>query len=216
MSHSYKTIARRGVEEFIVNKSRFIGYASPVETEEEAQKFIEEIKIKHKDATHNVSAYVIGQDSNVQRFNDDGEPSGTAGIPALEVLKKEEIRNAAIVITRYFGGVKLGGGGLIRAYTKGAKIAIESSIIVVMGEFNLVSLELQYTAYGRIENYFIENGYTAEKIEFKDDVRIEMFVRKDLYGAFISDMMDMTSGDIIYRIIEEKFLPEKDGVRWRE
>lgn len=216
MSQTYKTIARRGVDEFIVNKSRFIGYASPVKTEEEALKFIEEIKNKHKDATHNVSAYVIGQDSNVQRFSDDGEPSGTAGIPALEVLKKEEIRNAAVVITRYFGGVKLGGGGLIRAYTKGAKIAIESSIIVIMAEFNLVSLELQYTAYGRIENYFIENGYTAEKVEFKDDVRIEMFVRKDLYNAFISDMMDMTSGDIKYRIIEEMFLPEKDGVRWRE
>ncbi|WP_422486514.1 YigZ family protein [Gudongella sp. DL1XJH-153] len=216
MSHSYKTIASRGVDEFIVNKSRFIGYASPVYTEEEALSFIEEIKIKHKDATHNVSAYVLGENSIIQRFNDDGEPSGTAGIPALEVLKKEEIRNAALVITRYFGGVKLGGGGLIRAYTKGAKIAIESSIIVIMSEFNLVSLKLQYTAYGKIENYFIENGYTPEKVEFRDDVTMEIFVKKNLYDRFVSDMMDMTSGDIKYRIIEEKFLPEKDGVRWRE
>src|SRR5690606_30234976 len=109
---------------------RFIGYAMPVETEDEAVKFIEEIKTKHRDATHNVYAYVLGEDNNIQRYSDDGEPSGTAGIPALEVIKKEDLRNVAVVVTRYFGGKKLGTGGLIRAYTRGAKIGLEAGIII--------------------------------------------------------------------------------------
>ncbi|WP_409228565.1 YigZ family protein [Gudongella sp. SC589] len=216
MSETYRTIAKRGVDEFIISKSRFIGYAAPVTTEEEAQEFIQEIKSRHRDATHNVSAYVLGRDSNIQRFNDDGEPSGTAGIPALEVLKKEELRNTAVVVTRYFGGIKLGGGGLIRAYTKGAKIALEASVIVTMEKFKLLRMVINYTAYGKIENYFVENGYTPEKIDYLQAINIDMYVNNGLYGGFLEDMLHMTSGDIEYNIVEEKYLPVKDGVRWRE
>lgn len=215
MSDNYKTIGKRGQDEFVINKSRFIGYAAPVRTEEEAVDFIEEIKKKHKDATHNVSAYVIGKESNIQRFSDDGEPSGTAGIPVLEVLKKEEIRNAVVVVTRYFGGVKLGGGGLIRAYTKASKIAIDASIIVTMKKFNLVSMDIQYTAYGKIENYFMENGYIPDNINYLEDVNIDIYVSKDVYKSFIEDLMDITSGDLKYHIEDEKYLPVKKGVRWR-
>ncbi|MCR3956211.1 MAG: YigZ family protein [Gudongella sp.] len=216
MKETYRTIAGRGADEFVINKSRFIGYGAPVTTEEEALAFIEEIKTRHKDATHNVSAYVLGRDSNIQRFNDDGEPSGTAGIPALEVLKKEELRNAAVVVTRYFGGVKLGGGGLIRAYTKGAKIAIEASVIVTMEKFNLIRMGINYTAYGKIENYFMENGYIPEKVEYLETVYIDMYVKKSLSDSFLDDMKDMTSGEIDYALVEEKYLPVKDGVRWME
>ncbi|MGM0396393.1 MAG: YigZ family protein [Bacillota bacterium] len=216
MIESYKTVARRGQAEFVVKKSRFIGYAAPAETEEQALKFIEEIKTLHKDATHNVTAYIIGRDSNIQRFNDDGEPSGTAGIPALQVLKNEEIRNAVVVVTRYFGGIKLGGGGLIRAYTKGAKIGIDASIIVTMKKFSLVGMEIQYTAYGKIENYFMENGYSPEKVDFLEDVSIDIYVEKEEFDRFISAMMNMTSGEINYIIKEEKFLPVKDDVRYKE
>jgi len=216
MNETYRTIARRGADEFIISKSRFIGYAAPVTTEEEALEFIQEIRNRHKDATHNVSAYLLGLDSNIQRFNDDGEPSGTAGIPALEVLKKEDLKNTAVVVTRYFGGVKLGGGGLIRAYTKAAKIAIEASIVVTMEKFRLLKMGINYIAYGKIENYFMENGYIPEKIEYLQSVFIEMFVKTDLYDRFLSDMMDMTSGELDYSMVEEKYLPVKDGVRWRE
>ena len=215
MNDNYKTIGKKGQDEFEINKSRFIGYAAPVKTEEEALDFIEEIKTKHKDATHNVSAYVIGRESNIQRFSDDGEPSGTAGIPTLEVLKKEEIRNAVVVVTRYFGGVKLGGGGLIRAYTKASKIAIDSSVIVTMKKFNLISMNMEYTAYGKIENYFMENGYLPENIEYLEDVNIELYVSKDIYKSFIEDIMDLTSGNLRHNIKDEKYLPVKKGVRWR-
>src|SRR5690554_2435048 len=216
MKETYSTIARRGADEFIVNKSRFIGYAAPVTTEDQALEFIQEIKTKHKDATHNVSAYVLGLDSNIQRFNDDGEPSGTAGIPALEVLKKEDLRNTVVVITRYFGGIKLGGGGLIRAYTKGAKIAIEASVMVTMEKFSLLRMAISYTAYGKVENYFMENGYVPEKVDYLQDVNIEMYVKNEHLDRFLGDMLDMTSGDLDHTIVEEKYLPVKDGVRWRE
>ena len=216
MKETYRTIARRGADEFIVNKSRFIGYAAPVTTEDQALEFIQEIKTKHKDATHNVSAYVLGLDSNIQRFNDDGEPSGTAGIPALEVLKKEDLRNTVVVITRYFGGIKLGGGGLIRAYTKGAKIAIEASVMVTMEKFSLLRMAISYTAYGKVENYFMENGYVPEKVDYLQNVNIEMYVKNEHLDRFLGDMLDMTSGDLDHTIVEEKYLPVKDGVRWRE
>lgn len=108
MDGSYRTTFSYGEDEVIINKSRFIGYSMPINDEEEALDFIETIQQKHRDATHNVYAYVVGENSNIQRFSDDGEPSGTAGIPVLEVIKKEDLRNIVIVVTRYFGGIKLG------------------------------------------------------------------------------------------------------------
>ena len=145
MKDVYRTIKEYGEDEVIINKSRFIGYSSPINSEEEAIDFINLIKSKHKDATHNVYAYVFGEESNIQRFNDDGEPSGTAGIPVLEVIKKEDLRNIVVVVTRYFGGVKLGGGGLIRAYTKGAKLGIDSGIIVDMTLHIKIKISIPYT-----------------------------------------------------------------------
>lgn len=119
--NSYRTIYEYGCDEFTEERSRFIGYAKPINSEEEAVEFVDEIKKKHKDATHNVWAYTVGPTMNIQRYSDDGEPQGTAGIPALEVIKKEDLRDVVVVITRYFGGIKLGAGGLVRAYTRGAK-----------------------------------------------------------------------------------------------
>ena len=126
---TYKTLHEYGKDEYIVEKSVFIGHAKPVTSEEEARAFIDEMKAKYKDATHNVWAYTIGQSMNIQRYSDDGEPQGTAGIPTLELIKKEDLRDVVVVVTRYFGGVKLGAGGLVRAYTKGAKIGLEAAKI---------------------------------------------------------------------------------------
>ena len=133
---TYKTLHEFGMDEIIIEKSTFIGYAKPIKTEEEAIEFINEIKKKHKDATHNVWAYTVGKTMNIQRYSDDGEPQGTAGIPTLEVIKKEDLRDVVVVVTRYFGGVKLGAGGLVRAYTKGAKIGIDAAKVIekVMGK----------------------------------------------------------------------------------
>lgn len=211
---SYKTLAKKSSDEIIINKSRFIGYASPIESEEEAISFIKDIKEKHKDATHNVYAYVYGRESNIQRFNDDGEPSGTAGIPVLQVIKNEELRDVIVVVTRYFGGTKLGGGGLIRAYTRSAKIAIDSSIIVENRLFNQVQFKIPYSPYGKIENYFIENEYLAESIDFLQDVEIKLYIEKTQTDKVLSDLMNITSGEMSYDISGELYLPVKDGKRW--
>lgn len=126
MLERYKTVRRAGEKEIVIKKSRFIGHVRPVETEDEAIAFIEEIKKKHWNATHNCSAYMIGERDEIQKQSDDGEPSGTAGKPILEVIKNQGLKNVAIVVTRYFGGIMLGAGGLIRAYTDGAVAAIEA------------------------------------------------------------------------------------------
>ncbi|NLE06207.1 MAG: DUF3795 domain-containing protein, partial [Crenarchaeota archaeon] len=126
---NYKSIHKYGRDEIIINKSKFIGTAAPVENEEEAVSFIESIRKEFKDATHNCYAYVIGENRNIQRYSDDGEPSGTAGMPILNVINQENLINVAVVVTRYFGGVLLGAGGLVRAYTKGCKIGLESGLV---------------------------------------------------------------------------------------
>lgn len=213
MNKIYKTIHTFGQDEIIINKSRFIGYSKPVTSEEEALEFIDMIKTKHKDATHNVHAYVLGKDSNIQRFNDDGEPSGTAGIPMLEVLKKEDLRNVVVVVTRYFGGIKLGGGGLIRAYTKGAKIGIDAGIIVDMVLHCKVKFKVDYTLYGKIENFLMTEGYFVEESIFDEAVNIILFIDDSQKELFYKKISDLTNGTAVFEEMEEKHIPIKDGKR---
>lgn len=213
MKDVYKTIYKNGEDEIIINKSRFIGYSSPIHTEEDALSFIESIKTKHKDATHNVYAYVLGEESNIQRFSDDGEPSGTAGIPILEVIKKEDLRNMVVVVTRYFGGIKLGGGGLIRAYTKGAKIGIDSGIIVDMTLHKRLRLSIPYTLLGKIENFLGNNSYKSEEVIYTDDVEILLYVAKSKLDNFSTEMLNLTSGNVKISYEDEIHLPLLDGVR---
>lgn len=207
MGKSYRTILAYGSDEFIVSKSRFIGYAKPINSEEEGLNFIDEIKEKHREATHNVTAYVLGKSSNVQRFSDDGEPSGTAGIPVLEVINKEELRNMVIVVTRYFGGIKLGGGGLIRAYARAAKIAIEAAKIVTMVSHQQLRMEVDYNSYGRIENYLQVNNYRPDEISFEANVNIIISIRLDKLGLFKNDIIEFTSGQAIIEDLKKYFLP---------
>ena len=211
MDNIYKTIHKYGKDEIVINKSRFIGYAMPINTEEEALDFIEEIKSKHRDATHNVYAYVVGPNSNVQRFNDDGEPSGTAGIPALEVIKKEDLRNVVVVVTRYFGGIKLGGGGLIRAYTRGAKIGLESGLIIDKVLHYKLKVRINYNLYGMIENYLITNEITIEGTIYDDCVNIYVYVKFSELEAFTKNIKDLTSGDSIVEYIDEIHLSIKNN-----
>lgn len=213
MDKIYKTIYKYGEDEIIINKSRFIGYARPVSTEEEALEFIEKIKTKHRDATHNVYAYVIGKNSNVQRFSDDGEPSGTAGIPALEVIKKEDLRNVVVVITRYFGGRKLGGGGLIRAYTRSAKIGLEAGIIIDMILHTQVKIRVDYNLYGRIENYLRNGDYIIGEAIFDDMVNVFVHIKEDYLEDFHNIIGDLSNGEAIVEELDKEYIPIKNGRR---
>ena len=167
---NYKTLHKFGVDEYIVEKSTFIGYAKPIKTEEEAIEFVNEIKKKHKDATHNVWAYTVGENMNIQRYSDDGEPQGTAGIPTLEVIKKEDLRDVVVVVTRYFGGIKLGAGGLVRAYTKGAKVGIEAGIVIEKVKYTEVKIKIEYTQLGRIQNEIMNLGFKVKDTIYSEDV----------------------------------------------
>lgn len=213
MEKAYKTIFKYGEDEIIINKSRFIGYARPIETEEEALEFIEEIKKQHRDATHNVYAYVVGETSNIQRFNDDGEPSGTAGIPALEVIKKEDLRNVVVVVTRYFGGTKLGAGGLIRAYTRGCKIGLEAAQIIDMIPHMKFKISIDYTAYGKIENHLINSTYIVDDSIFEEKVNIYLYVNTEEIESFHKEIMNLTSGEVEIQEIEIEHIPIKKGKR---
>ena len=157
----YRTIRAAASAEFVEKRSRFIGYISPVTTQQDAIAFIDSIKSKHWDATHNVPAYII-REGNICRFSDDGEPQGTAGMPALNVLQKEELTDCVLVITRYFGGILLGGGGLVRAYSHAAKIAVDAGSIVTRAECSIVKIRCDYTFYGRLASLIPEQGGIVE------------------------------------------------------
>ena len=211
MNNIYKTIYDYGEDETIINKSRFIGYAMPIENEEEALEFIEKIRTKHRDATHNVYGYVLGKDSNIQRFSDDGEPSGTAGIPVLEVIKKEDLRNVVVVVTRYFGGIKLGAGGLIRAYTKGAKISLDAGIIVNMVLYTKIKIRIDYTLYGKMENYLMNEGYIVDGSDFDDGVNIFVYIEDGDKENFYNIITDLTNGTATFEELHKEYIPIKDG-----
>lgn len=213
MKNRYRTIFKRGKDEIIINKSRFIGYAAPITSEEDAINFIEEIKSIHKDATHNVYGYVLGENSTIQRYSDDGEPSGTAGIPVLEVIKKEELKDIVVVVTRYFGGIKLGTGGLIRAYTKGAKIGLEAANIVDRILFKKIKIRIDYTLYGKIENELINKDYIIQDIIFDDKVNLIVFCEIDTIDYFKKMIDDLSSGKACYEELEDEYLDFKDGKR---
>ncbi len=211
MKDEYRTVLNYREAEIIINKSRFIGSAKQVNSEEEALEFIETVTRKYKDATHNVYAYVVGESSNIQRFSDDGEPSGTAGVPILELIKKEDLRNVVIVSTRYFGGIKLGGGGLIRAYTQSGKSALEASKIIVMTPFQELLIKIDYNSYGKIENYLLMEKHPIKDLAFDTEVNINLYLEKKRKEKFFSDIMDFTNGDAIIEEIDELHLPIDKG-----
>lgn len=207
----YKSVHKMGRDEIIINKSRFIGTACPVETEEEALEFIDKIKKEFKDATHNVYAYVIGENSNIQRFSDDGEPSGTAGMPVLNVIKQENIKNAAVVVTRYFGGVLLGAGGLVRAYTKGSKIALESGIIVDKKLFYDVSFKLDYTLLGKMDNELMKNNFIIVDKIYKEQVIIKLIVKIEELESIRALVGEITSGKSEISVGQAAYYSTKNG-----
>ncbi|SDZ15670.1 uncharacterized protein, YigZ family [Proteiniborus ethanoligenes] len=211
MDIKYRTIHSFGSDEIIINKSKFIGYAKPISNEEEAISFINEIKTKHRDATHNVYAYVYGDNNNIQRYSDDGEPNGTAGVPVLEVIKKEDLRNVVVVVTRYFGGIKLGAGGLVRAYTKGAKIGLDAGIIVDKILFKRVKVRIDYTLYGKVENELLMLEYLIDEVIYDDAVNIVILCEADKINGLINLITELTSSRMIYEELDEEFYSVRDN-----
>ncbi|MCP3761258.1 YigZ family protein [Domibacillus sp. A3M-37] len=190
----YKTVKINRENEITIQKSRFIAHVSRAETAEEAIAFIEKIKKAHKDATHNCSAYLIGEHDNIQKANDDGEPSGTAGLPILEVIKKRELKNTVIVVTRYFGGIKLGAGGLIRAYGKAASEGLNAAGIVERRLMKVVTASIDYTWLGKIENELHASVYEIKEIRYGEHVDVDVFVEEEHVQTFHDWMIDLTNG----------------------
>lgn len=178
------TLAKAGSAEINEKKSRFLGYARPVANEAAAAAFIDEIKKCHWDAKHNVYAYVIGINGETQRSTDDGEPSGTAGRPILEIIKGEGLTNTAVVVSRYFGGVLLGTGGLVRAYGKAAKLALANSKKIRKVEARKVAVCADYDLVGKIENFLLQKGYPIENIEYKNNAVLYCVINKAEVNAF--------------------------------
>ena len=208
---SYKTLHDFGSDEIIIEKSTFIGYAKPIKTEEEAVEFVNEIKKKHKDATHNVWAYTVGPTMNIQRYSDDGEPQGTAGIPTLEVIKKEDLRDVVVVVTRYFGGIKLGAGGLVRAYTKGAKVGLEAAKIIEKVMYKEVKIKIDYNQLGKVQNEIMNLGYFIKDTVYEDNVEIIVYSKLEEVEALTSRMIDITSATAGIVLGDEFYLSEQNG-----
>jgi uncharacterized YigZ family protein len=197
MQGKYSTVRRQDSAEIVIKKSRFIGHAKPVQSEEEAVAFINEIKLLHRQATHNCSAYVVGERDQFQKASDDGEPSGTAGKPILEVIKHKGLKNVAVVVTRYFGGIMLGAGGLVRAYTDGAVAAIEAADEIVNVLHREVFVDVDYTWYGKLENELHGRGTRVGGTDFTDRVIVRCLPEAQDAEAFIAWITDLTQGQAI-------------------
>ena len=190
----YKTIQQEATGEITEKKSRFIATLRPVSTEEEALAFIAEMKKKYWDARHNCSAYIIGADKPLERCSDDGEPSRTAGMPMLEVLKGSGLSNICAVVTRYFGGILLGTGGLVRAYQAATAEGIKSSVILTCKYLNRIKLTLDYTAYGKVQHYAASEHLNMEEPVFSDSVSVTFLLSDEERGRLLSYATEATSG----------------------
>ncbi|MCA1320502.1 YigZ family protein [Bacillus tianshenii] len=194
MLSQYYTVKGPGINEIVIQKSRFIAHISRATTEEEAQAFILDVKKQHRDANHNCSAYMIGDNNQIQKANDDGEPSGTAGVPILEVLKKKNLKDTVVVITRYFGGIKLGAGGLIRAYGKATSEGLAATGIVDRRLMRVMHTKIDYTMLGKVENELRSSPYEIKDILYLEDVEILTFVAEDQKSEYTEWMVNLTNG----------------------
>ncbi len=202
---TYKTVYGYGTAEIIEKKSRFIASVKQVTTEEEAIAFISEIKAKYRDARHNVYAYVVSE-NNISRFTDDGEPSGTAGVPVLDVILKEGLTDVAIVVTRYFGGTLLGTGGLVRAYGKSAKDGIINAKITEKIYCHEVQISVPYDMLGKIQYIINNDEYIMGETEYGVDVLVTAFVKFDLIDKFLNEITEATNALVKPKIVGEMYI----------
>ncbi|MBQ4332678.1 MAG: YigZ family protein [Clostridia bacterium] len=202
----YLTIARAAVDEFVEKRSRFIGAIQPVTTEEEALAFIRARQKQYWDATHNVYAYVLNG-GNLCRFSDDGEPQGTAGIPVLDVLRKEGLTDCAVVVTRYFGGILLGGGGLVRAYSHGAKIAVDAGGVVEMRLCLQGAVTCDYSQYGWVPAFLTDAGATVTDTQFGEAVDVYFSLPQEKRAHLKTTLIDRSNGRLEAVFTGEEWAP---------
>ena len=198
----YKTVSEPCEASFTEKKSEFIGYLSPVSSEEEAVAFIEKIRAMHRKATHNCYAYIL-RENGIARHSDDGEPSGTAGVPIYEVLRREGLSDVCCVVTRYFGGVLLGAGGLVRAYTRGAKDAVGAARIRLMASAAELCVTVDYGMYGRLAQIFAEADARVAAEDFSESVRITVYVREDAAEQLKGDLIEACNGCVDVKIAQK-------------
>ena len=205
MDTSYKTIKKAAEAEIVEKKSRFICHIRPVTTEKEALDFLNEIRAQYRDATHNVYAYII-RENNIMRYSDDGEPSGTSGMPTLDILRKENLTDAIVVTTRYFGGTLLGTGGLVRAYGKAAKAGVEAAGIVTRALCRRVTVSVDYAMSGKIQYAIAEADCSPQPPEYGERVLFPAIVKSDLVDRFVSDMTEASFGQAEITVGEEDYM----------
>lgn len=202
----YKTLMKRASDEFIVNKSRFIGHGAPVETEEEALDFLSDVRRLHKDASHNCYAYIVGANMGIMRYSDDGEPGGTAGMPIIEVMKARQVTNCAVVATRYFGGVLLGAGGLVRAYSKSAAIALDAAGVGVMYPTARYLMDVEYPALGRMEHFLKGEKAVVEEKTFAQSITFTLRVKCMDEEEFVRNVISASEGRVEPLRMEQMYL----------
>ena len=193
----YKTVLKEAVAEQTIDKSRFIAHVKPVETKEDADAFIAEIRKKHKDATHNVPAMVLGEKFQIQWASDDGEPQGTSGAPIVQMLVKEKLTNVVVVVTRYFGGIKLGTGGLVRAYTGSAKLGIVSAEVCVVKEMVILSVKIDYAYLNEIQSISKRENFEIKETFYEDMVTLKIAVEPENVASIKRLFLDITSGSLV-------------------
>ncbi|AQU80072.1 YigZ family protein [Planococcus faecalis] len=206
MRENYTTVGDTANAEILIQKSRFIGHAARAENEQQAITFIESIKSLHRTATHNCSAYLIGEHGSIQKANDDGEPSGTAGFPMLEVLKKQGLQDTVVVVTRYYGGIKLGSGGLIRAYGKSTSAALSAAGIVERKLHYLMKTSIDYTWLGKLENEIRQSPFPLNHIEYMESVDLYIHVPIEKEKEFMDWINELTNGQAHISITDSQFL----------
>ncbi|WP_304509218.1 YigZ family protein [Anaerotignum sp.] len=211
MLNQYKTILSEGEAEIIEKKSRFIATVRPIKSEDEARLFLDEMKKKYWNATHNVFAYQMGEHNELQRFSDDGEPQGTAGMPVLNVLKGEEVKNIAVVVTRYFGGTLLGTGGLVRAYGRAAKEGLLAAGIVELILYVRYEVTAEYTESGKVQYEILQEGHILFDTQYSDKVVYTAFVKVDETEGFEKKMLDVFRGNTPFVKQNEQYGVWQDG-----
>jgi uncharacterized YigZ family protein len=206
MNYPYYTVKQSSEEAYIVQKSKFISHVFHIQEESEAVSIIEAIRKTHWKANHNCFAYVLGETSHIQKASDDGEPSGTAGVPILEVLKKQNLRDTLVIVTRYFGGIKLGAGGLIRAYLTATSTGIEAAGIIERVPVSLFSVTLDYPLWGAVQNALMQSPYLLNNTAYTDKITLKIAVRLSDSDTFESWITNLCHGQNTLSHLRDDFI----------
>lgn len=206
MKEAYFTIYQNGEHQIEIKKSKFICHLFRIESEEQAKEYIAKIKKEHYKANHNCSAYMLGENFEIQRSSDDGEPSGTAGVPMLEVLKKNQLQNTLAIVTRYFGGIKLGAGGLIRAYSTSVSEALKE-IGIVQGKLQqILDIIIDYPQLGKLQNYLENEQIAIQEIDYLEQITVKVAIDINQCESFQNALIDLFNNQLSIQILDQKYV----------